>query len=286
MIVVAAGGPFLAAGLARAARRVSTVDRARRVAGSQRWRMPDRLRRLLSNALERADVAWDPELAIEIVFGGTAVVVLAVFAVAPPLMPAAVVLALGAGPGWLWVARHRRRGRMVAALPGLLERVAADLRGGGTVGRALADLTEDEGPLAPDLAFIEGRVRLGASLADALSTWARLVPVRDVRVAAGALAMVTSVGGRGASALEGLAASLRARCGAAAEARALATQARLSAWVVGAAPLAFLAFSSAVDPSSMRILLASGVGRACLGLGFVLEGIAAWWMGRIVRVEV
>jgi Flp pilus assembly protein TadB len=63
----------------------------------------------------------------------------------------------------------------------------------------------------------------------------------------------------------------------------LSAQTRLSAVVVGAAPLGYLAFSALVDPRSLGVLVGTGVGRVCLVVGLALEGLAALWMRRIVR---
>jgi tight adherence protein B len=86
-------------------------------------------------------------------------------------------------------------------------------------------------------------------------------------------------------ALEGLGESLRARDAAVKEARALSAQARVSAIVVGGAPLAYLAFASAADPASLDLLLTTGAGRACLVAGLVLEALGAWWMHVLLRGE-
>ena len=96
-----------------------------------------------------------------------------------------------------------------------------------------------------------------------------------MRAAAGALAVANTIGGRAADAIDGLASSLRHRLDASAEARALSAQSRLSAVVVGAAPIGYLAFSSLIDPGSVTALVGTGVGRVCLVLGLALEGLAA-----------
>jgi tight adherence protein B len=94
------------------------------------------------------------------------------------------------------------------------------------------------------------------------------------------------MGGRAAAALDGLATSLRARLDAAAEAHALSAQARLSAVVVGVAPLGYLVFSTLIDRRAITVLLATGIGRLCLAIGLGLEALAALWIRRIVRSEV
>jgi tight adherence protein B len=106
-----------------------------------------------------------------------------------------------------------------------------------------------------------------------------------VRAAAGALALGAAVGGACASALDGLAASLRGRLSVIAEARALSSQARLSAIVVGAAPVGYLAWSTVVDPGPLRALVSSTAGQVCLLLAVALEALAVVWMRRVLREE-
>ena len=86
-----------------------------------------------------------------------------------------------------------------------------------------------------------------------------------------------------ADALEALAQSLREREGLVEETRALSAQARMSAIVIGGAPVAYLAWSSLVDRDALQSLVASPVGHVCLVVGLSLELVGALWMRRIVR---
>src|SRR5262249_12781517 len=156
-----------------------------------------------------------------------------------------------------------------------LERVASELRSGGTIATAIGAGGVADGPLAADLARVDARVRLGATLSDALRAWTseRIVP--GVDASAGALAMCASVGGASADALDGLASSLRDRLAVASEARALSAQARMSAIVVGGAPVAYIGWSAILDPHSLQVLLGTAVGRLCLAAGIALEMLGA-----------
>ena len=127
------------------------------------------------------------------------------------------------------------------------------------------------------------RTQLGLPLEDALAAWPADHDAAGVRAAAGALSVAAAMGGRAAEAIDGLAASLRHRLDAIAEAHALSAQARMSAVVVGAAPLGYLAFSALVDPGAVTALIDTGVGRVCLVVGLSLEGLAALWIRRILR---
>ena len=140
-------------------------------------------------------------------------------------------------------------------------------------------------PIARDARHVQSRCRLGLPLAEALAAWPAEHDAPGVRAAAGALAVASAMGGRAADAIEGLASSLRHRLDAMAEARSLSTQARLSAIVVGAAPLGYLAFASLVDASAVDALITTGVGRVCLVVGVGLESAAAIWIRRIVTSE-
>jgi tight adherence protein B len=271
--------------LARAARRAVVIDRLRRPRAT-RWRVHHRLRPVVARALEHADVTRTPEEAIELWGVGALAVVVLALAVAPGMLVLAVVGSGVAGPAWLWCARERRERRFERALPGALEQVASELRGGGTVPDAVARLAASESLVAADLHRVRTRTELGLSLTDALTGWPAEHDAPGVRAAAGAFAVAATLGGRAADAIDGLASSLRQRLDAVDDARAQSSQARLSAVVVGAAPVGYLVFSSLVDPGTVTVLVGTGIGRVCLAVGLGLEALAALWIRRIVRAEV
>lgn len=281
-LVIAVAGPLTVAALVAVARRAAVAERTRALGTGRRWRLPVRTRAAIARALDGADLALEPEPAIELWAGATAAACVLAIAMSPGLVPPALLVAGAGPPAVLWVLRTRARRRYIAALPLALEEIAAHLRGGGTVGHGVAALAAGDGPLAADLRRVQARADLGVGLADALEAWPAERDVEDVRGVAGALAVAETLGGRSAHALDGLAASLRDRLGAAAEARSLSAQARLSALVVGASPLVYLVFSALVDPSSVGLLVRTGAGRLCLGLGLLLEVVAVLWMRRIL----
>jgi tight adherence protein B len=246
--------------------------------------VPARARHRVVRALSDADIDLDPETAVELwVITVLGVAVLA-SVIAPGLVAPAVVAAVAAGPLWLVFSRSRRGRRFAAALPTALEQVSAELRGGGTVNSAVERLATGDGAVAPDLRRIHRRAELGLSLTEALRRWPDEHDAPGVRATAGAFAVASTLGGNAADAIEGLATSLRNRLDAAAEAHALSSQARLSAVVVGAAPVGYLLVASLVDPRSVGVLVGTGVGRICFVVGLALDGLAALWIRHIVKV--
>jgi len=265
----------------------SRADSASRVRHLRRrpWTLPSPVRTRLVVALASAAVDATPEVAVQTCAIGVVACVIVTGAIAPALVVPAAIAAAVAGPLWLRFASARQERRFVHALPGALEQVASELRGAGSVASAIERLGASSSPVARDVRRVHTRTTLGLGLADSLAVWPEEHDGPGVRAAAGALAVAAAMGGRAADALDGLASSLRDRLDAIAEAQALSTQARLSAVVVGAAPLGYLAFAALADARSVTALVGTGVGRVCLVVGIALEGLAAWWMRRIVATE-
>jgi tight adherence protein B len=230
-------------------------------------------------------LAIEPEQAVEVWVIGVVSAAMSASAFAPAMAVPAAVGVVVAGPIGLRLVRSRHERRFGAGLPVVLEQVAAELRGGGTVAGAVERLAHSESAVAADLRRVHVRTRLGLALVDSLGRWPTDHDTPAVRATAGALSVASAMGGSAADAIDGLASSLRHRLDALSEARALSSQARLSAVVVGAAPLGYLAFSSLVDPDSVTVLVSTGVGRLCLAVGLGLEALAAFWIRRIVASE-
>jgi len=283
--VLAGAGLVVALGLGRAAWRAPARERARRARAQEPRRLPARLRDPLARALTEAQCPVGPEDAVSGVCIAVLGVTFPVVVLASALAPVVFVTAVAAGPIFLVNARARVRRRYLVDLPGLVELLAARLRSGHTVVTALGDAAGGADPVFSDLRGLLARHDHGEPFTDALEWWARRRPLPPLRAVAGALAVASVTGGAAAEALDGLARSLRDQLGAQAEALAQSAQARLSAVVVGAAPLGYLAFAALVDPGSVGLLLTTGVGRVCLVVGLALDAVAVVWMRRIVRSE-
>lgn len=200
------------------------------------------------------------------------------------VLAAAVV---GGGPflGWRLL-RHRRAAAVEAALPAAVEAVAASLRSGASLRQALSEAARSTpGALGDDLGAVATATKRGSGVVPALEGWADRRPLPGVRLVVAALCLCAETGGAAAQAVDAVAATLRQRLAAQAEARALATQARASAAVMAAAPVAFGALSAAVDPRSAAFLLRAPLGLALLAGGLALDAAGAVWMARLTRVS-
>ncbi len=197
-----------------------------------------------------------------------------------------VVLAVVAGSVALRVSSGRGVRRADARLPDLLEHAGRSLRSGVDLVPALRAAADAVGGLhGAEVGAAVARVDGGAPLPAALAPWGWAHPRPPVALAVGALEVAALAGGARGRALDGVAATLRARTAVAEEARALSSQAAASAAVLVALPLVVTVLGALADPRVAGDLLGTPVGLVCLVVAVVLDGIGALWMHRIVRAE-
>lgn len=231
-----------------------------------------------------ADVAWTAWLA--------ALVLGPLIAVAAGGLGLAAVVAAGvvAAPALAVRTRRGRAGaRIEQALPGALEAVARSLRSGASLRQAVAEAGQELGPgtaLGAELSRAAGEAGQGASLVAALGAVATRRPLPGVRLGVAALCLGAETGGAQARAVDGVAATVRERLAVAAELRALSSQARISALVIGLAPVGFGAFAATTDPRTAEFMFHTPPGLALLVAGLVLDALGWLWMQRLARVAV
>ena len=297
------GLAVLAAGaLARAASRLSRrgmvagrlADRpqapvARRIGGNGGWRLAEPPSRVAA-ALADADLPVAPALAWTAWLAALGLgSVLAAMAGGPGLM-AVATLGLVIGP-LLMVRTRRGRAdtRLEQALPGALEAVARSLRSGASLRQAVEEAGAAAGTgrvLGGELSRAAAEAAQGASLVTALEAVGARRPLPGVRLGVAALCLGAETGGAQARAVDGVAATVRERLAVAAELRALSSQARISALVIGLAPIGFGAFAAATDPRTSQFLLHTAAGLILLVTGLVLDALGWLWMQHLAKVDV
>lgn len=215
---------------------------------------------------------------------GAGTTTLAALAGGPALAAVAAVAALTGPPAALFACSGRADRLLEGALPELLEAMARSLRSGMSLRQAVEEAAGAPGALGHDLRLVAGEVAAGVSLVTALDGWGRRRPLPGVTLAVSALGLGVETGGAHARALDGVAATLRARLAVAGEVRALSAQARLSAVVIVLAPLGFSALAASTDERTAAFF-GTPLGLACLAGGLALDALAALWMHRLSRVD-
>ncbi len=248
---------------------------------------PARARAALVDAALPVDpaAAWTGWLAVGA--GGP----LAALVTGGPGLGMVALLAVGLGP--VLAVRARKGGadaRLEQALPGALEAVARSLRSGASLRQAVEEAGSATSTgagarvLSGELSRAAAEAAQGASLVACLEGVAARRPAPGVRLGVAALCLGAETGGAQARAVDGVAATVRERLAVIAELRALASQARMSALVIGLAPLGFGGFAAATDPRTAHFMFHTSGGLAMLSIGLTLDGLGWLWMQRLAKV--
>ena len=205
----------------------------------------------LALLLERARIPMKPgEYVIVVACGGVVAGILA------GLITTAVVLGIGAFLGAVAVGTMvprvkvaKRRRAFEAQLPEALSLIASSLSAGHTFLRAVQMMTEEaEPPLAEEFARVIHETQLGDPVVDALDRMAVRLEIEDLRWVVQAIRIQQTVGGRLADILHTLADFMRSREEVRREVKVLTAEGRLSAWVIGALPVALLFAIQVMNP--------------------------------------
>lgn len=272
-------------------RRLSDVpgpEISRPVVAGRKWRLAEPPAGIAA-ALAQADLPVPPAVAWTAWIGALAVGPVMAAMVGGPGLAGVAALGLLVGPLLvLCTRRGRADARLEQALPDALESVARSLRSGASLRQAIEEAGAASGPsrvLAGELSRAAAEAAHGASLVTALEAVGARRPLPGVRLGVAALCLGAETGGAQARAVDGVAATVRERLAVAAELKALSSQARISALVIGLAPIGFGAFAAATDPRASEFLLHTPAGLILLATGLVLDAVGWLWMQHLAKVD-
>ena len=194
----------------------------------------------------------------------------------------AVAGAVGAPVVAVAVLRSRALASYDSDLALLLDAIGRGMRSGGSITTAIGEArVAVRGAVGVDAGRVVAGVERGQPIIRALDDWVGFRPRPSVRLAVGALALAVDTGGPPARVIEEVATALRQRRQLEGEAAALAAQARLSALVVGLAPIVFALLTCVTDRRNAHMLFGTPLGIGCVLVGLTLDAVGALWMHRI-----
>ena len=200
-----------------------------------------------------------------------------------------VFAGLGAvGPwGYLGLRARRRRKAFAAAIPDTLQLMSGSLAAGLSLAQAAETVTrEGSDPVAGEFRRALVETRLGVPLEDALEGVAERFDSEDLHWTVMAIRIQREVGGNLAELLDTVAATMREREYVRRQVSALSAEGRLSAWVLGCLPGLFLLYLVLVSREYVMPLFTEPRGLVLLVGGTLWLAVGAFWMSRLVKVEV
>jgi tight adherence protein B len=198
-------------------------------------------------------------------------------------------LALGILGPWLYLSfkEGKRKSRFSEQLPDTLQLMAGSLAAGYSLPQAVDTVVrESEGPMAVELNRALVEARLGVPIEDALETVAVRMDSMDFKWVVMALRIQREVGGNLAEVLTNVAATMRERERLRRQVDVLSAEGRLSAIILGALPLLFVGYLVLVRPEYIGLLVTTPLGILLIVVGVVLLIVGAFWLRKVVKVEV
>lgn len=204
------------------------------------------------------------------------------------VMAVPTFFALGLVPRWLygWF-RKRRLERFEQQLPDALMMIAGALRAGLGLNSALAQLVaETEPPISQEFGLMLREQRMGVTLEQSLGNLGRRIPSVSTTLVVSAMRIAAETGGSLAETLERTSQTIRSRLQLEGKIRALTSQGKLQAWVVGALPLILMLILNKMEPEAMSRLWYTREGWATLIVIGMLELLGIYVIRRIISIDV
>lgn len=211
--------------------------------------------------------------------------------VGPKLWLAAA--AIGAATGWLLprlvvgYLGGRRVKRFLTELPDAIDVMVRGLKSGLPVTETIGTVSQDfEGPVGQEFTQIDRLVRMGANLEDALWDIAGRLDVPEFNFLAISVGLQRETGGNLTETLDNLSRLLRRRQQMRLKIKALSSEARASAYLLGALPFVMAGVLYLMNPDYMGQLFTDPFGHVLIGVGLTSELIGVAVMAKMVRFEI
>jgi tight adherence protein B len=187
----------------------------------------------------------------------------------------------------LRVLRQRRLDRLEQQLPDALMMLAGGMRAGVSLTQAVQQLVlEARPPVSQEFDLLLREQRLGVALDVALDNLNQRVPLQSMTLTVSAMRIANETGGHLAETLERAAQTLRNKLAMEGKIRALTSQGKLQAWVVGALPLFLILVLREMEPAAMGLMFTTQMGWATLAVIVLLEFFGVLLIRKIVAIDV
>jgi tight adherence protein B len=205
-----------------------------------------------------------------------------------PLLASLFGLVLGLTPIiFVFIKVRMRLRRFGGQLADALDLLSSSVKGGQSLNAAVQNVADEmPDPIADEFKIMADELTFGVTFEDALHHLITRVNTADVRFFASALLIQKETGGSLAEVLDGLQKTIRERFRILGQVKTLTAQGKLSGVIVGALPVVLCVLIYFLNPSYMRDLFVTSIGKKMLIGGFGLQMLGMFVIYRIVNIKV
>ncbi len=224
-------------------------------------------------------------VAVGIIAGGISLIV---FRLALPIISLVAVAAAVSIPHLIvGTLISRRQSRFIAVFPDSIDLMVRGLRSGLPVTETIAACgREMVDPVGPEFRRIADSVKVGQTLEDALWETAQRLGIAEFKFFVISLSVQKETGGNLAETLANLSEILRSRRQMKLKIKAMSSEARASALILGGLPFIMFAIIYVMSPDYISLLFTDQRGHFMLGGGLGMMALGGFVMYRMVRFEI
>ena len=227
-------------------------------------------------------------LLVAIGAGIVTTVVVVLLGVRLPIAGGIGLITASALPHLVIGSRIARRTRIfVAGFPDALDLIVRGVRAGLPAAEAIQNVAQEGNTIVAEVfGEVAGNLKLGMSLDEALNSAARRLHVQEFRFFVIAMAIQQETGGNLAEILHNLSHMMRRRDQMKLKIKAMSSEARASAMIIGSLPVLMLGLIHLINPAYVARLFTDPRGLLLLALGASSMAAGIGIMTKLVRFEI
>lgn len=180
-----------------------------------------------------------------------------------------------------------RLNKFLALFPDAIDLIVRGLRSGLPVSESIATVGHEVGePIGIEFRRISDAVRVGADLEEAMWDVARRIDLPEFKYLIITLSIQRETGGNLAETLSNLSDLLRKRRQMKLKVKAMSSEAKVSAYIIGSLPFIMFGILFVLNPGYVMQLLTDPRGQILLGAGLAVIALGAGVMYKMVKFEI
>ncbi|MEM7041532.1 MAG: type II secretion system F family protein [Pseudomonadota bacterium] len=181
----------------------------------------------------------------------------------------------------------KRTKRFSNLLPEALDLIVRGVRSGLPVSETMKTIAEEiADPVGFEFKRISDQMRIGVSMEEAMWTTAKRLEIPEFNFLVISMSIQKETGGNLAEILENLSSMVRRREQMRLKVKAMSSEARASAMIIGSLPFIMCALISFINPRYMSTLFVDPRGWIMIGMGLTSLLIGIFIMAKMVRFEI
>lgn len=248
---------------------------------------PAQLRRRLARTGRR--ITLGEYVLTNLLLGALVVAVAVPVLGAPPVLAVLIAVTIGIGVPHLVVGRMaaRRMNAFMKLFPDAIDLIVRGLKSGLPAAESIAIVGQEMAdPVGIEFRRVADGMKLGQPLEDALWEATDRIPLPDFRFFVISLSVQKETGGNLTETLQNLTTILRRRQQMKLKVRAMSSEARASAYIIGSLPFILGVIIYFLNPDYASLLFTDPRGRLMVGVGLGWLSLGALVMAKMVRFEI